>query len=89
VAGGDDTARPRHQSGLLENCKKDFNCHLQISSLWPESNLRVPPDGAEPGGGGPVGRLVKVALLVALVQARRDRRVAEPVFRDGTVKPFL
>ena len=42
------------------------------------TDLSVPPDGAEPGGGPAVPGLLEVALPVAPVDARRDHRVPEP-----------
>ena len=43
------------------------------------TDLRVPPDGAQPRCGAAVAVALEVALPVAPVDARRDHGVAEPV----------
>ena len=52
-------------------------------------HLRVPPDRTESCGRGPVGRLLEFAVFVALVDAGRDGRVAEPVRREKSCGVLL
>ena len=56
---------------------RDFELtQLLTSFIW--TDLSIPPDGAEPGGGAAVPGLLEVTLPVAPVDARRNHGVPEP-----------